>query len=97
MGWVILAVIFFILLGIIGYAIGIYNHLIRVRHNVDKAWANIDVLLQQFTADQIPVVQENPHIAVCSGGRFNSSYRFILNRLYHIPRVYFQIGGQQPA
>ena len=24
-----------------------YNHLVMVRHNVDKAWANIAVLLKQ--------------------------------------------------
>jgi len=57
MGWIILAVIFFVLLGIMGYAIGIYNHLIRVRHNVDKAWANIDVLLQQ-RHDELPKLVE---------------------------------------
>lgn len=53
MGWIILAVIFFVVVGIIGYAIGLYNSLIRVRHNVDKAWANIDVLLQQ-RHDELP-------------------------------------------
>ena len=57
MGWIILVVIFFVLLGIIGYAIGLYNQLIRVRHNVDKAWANIDVLLQQ-RHDELPKLIE---------------------------------------
>ncbi|HTL53086.1 MAG TPA: LemA family protein [Planctomycetota bacterium] len=30
-----------------GYLLALYNSLIQVRNNIDKAWANIDVLLQQ--------------------------------------------------
>jgi LemA protein len=33
--------------GVVGYVISIYNSLVQVRNNVDKAWKNIDVLLQQ--------------------------------------------------
>lgn len=29
------------------YLVVIYNNLVRLKHNVDKAWANIDVLLKQ--------------------------------------------------
>lgn len=29
------------------YLVSIYNRLVTVRHNVDKAWSNIDVLLKQ--------------------------------------------------
>src|SRR5687768_1442470 len=36
-----------LLLGGAGYLVGIYNSLVQVRNNVDKAWKNIDVLLQQ--------------------------------------------------
>ena len=32
---------------IIGYIISIYNSLIRLKHNIEKAWSNIDVLLKQ--------------------------------------------------
>ena len=32
---------------IVGYLIGMYNSLIRLKHNIDKAWSNIDVLLKQ--------------------------------------------------
>ena len=28
------------------YIVSIYNHLVRVKHNVSKAWSNIDVLAQ---------------------------------------------------
>jgi LemA protein len=33
------------------YAAGLYNGLVQVRANVEKAWANIDVLLQQRHAE----------------------------------------------
>ena len=39
------------------YVIGIYNHLVRLKHNVSKAWSNIDVLLKQ-RHDEIPKLVE---------------------------------------
>lgn len=45
----------------IAYAVGIYNGLIEVNQNVDKAWANIDVLLKQ-RHDEIPKL-----VTVCEG------------------------------
>ncbi len=39
------------------YAISIYNHLVRLKHNVSKAWSNIDVLLKQ-RHDEIPKLVE---------------------------------------
>jgi len=44
MVWVVLAAI--ALAGII-YVIVIYNNLVQLKHNVSKAWSNIDVLLRQ--------------------------------------------------
>ncbi|MEQ1556127.1 MAG: hypothetical protein ABL915_04940 [Gallionella sp.] len=35
------------------YAVGLYNHLVSVKHAVAKAWANIDVLLKQ-RHDELP-------------------------------------------
>jgi len=35
------------------YAVMLYNSLVSVKHNVSKAWANIDVLLKQ-RHDEIP-------------------------------------------
>ena len=32
---------------IVGYFISIYNSLVRLKHNIEKAWSNIDVLLKQ--------------------------------------------------
>jgi len=45
-----------VVLGII-YLINIYNHLVRIKHNVSKAWSNIDVLLKQ-RHDEIPKLVE---------------------------------------
>lgn len=54
MVWVVLAAI--ALVGII-YVIVIYNNLVRLKHNVSKAWSNIDVLLRQ-RHDEIPKLVE---------------------------------------
>ena len=48
--WAVVAVL-------IVYAISIYNHLVRLKHNVSKAWSNIDVLLKQ-RHDEIPKLVE---------------------------------------
>jgi LemA protein len=50
---VLLAVIAFAIL----YAVMIYNSLVTVKHNVSKAWANLDVLLKQ-RHDEIPKLVE---------------------------------------
>lgn len=44
------------LVGII-YVIVIYNNLVRLKHNVSKAWSNIDVLLRQ-RHDELPKLVE---------------------------------------
>ncbi|MFP4189243.1 MAG: LemA family protein [Halobacteriales archaeon] len=40
-----------IVLGVVAYAVMIYNGLVRLRRNVDKAWSNIDVLLKQRSSE----------------------------------------------
>ncbi len=51
----------FIILGILAagvlYAIMLYNNLVSLKHNVSKAWANIDVLLKQ-RHDELPKLIE---------------------------------------
>ncbi len=42
---------------IAGYLVTIYNHLVRIKHNVSKSWSNIDVLLKQ-RHDEIPKLVE---------------------------------------
>jgi LemA protein len=46
------------ILGIVAlYAVMVYNGLVNLKHNVSKAWANIDVLLKQ-RHDEIPKLVE---------------------------------------
>ncbi len=51
----------FIVVGVLAagilYAIMIYNNLVSLKHNVSKAWANIDVLLKQ-RHDELPKLVE---------------------------------------
>ncbi|MEX2515718.1 MAG: LemA family protein [Gammaproteobacteria bacterium] len=39
------------------YGIVLYNHLVTLKHNVDQAWSNIDVLLKQ-RHDELPKLVE---------------------------------------
>jgi LemA protein len=61
MGFLILGVVIILLLIFFGYFVGIYNGLIRLKNNLKKAWANIDVLLKQ-RHDELPKL-----IEVCKG------------------------------
>ncbi len=51
----------FIFLGVLAalaiYGITLYNNLVSLKHNVDKAWSNIDVLLKQ-RHDELPKLIE---------------------------------------
>jgi len=40
-----------VVIGVVVYAVMIYNGLVRLRRNVDKAWSNIDVLLKQRSSE----------------------------------------------
>ena len=52
-----MSVFLMILLGLVavllGYGVAIYNRLVNLKHNVSKAWSNIDVLLKQ-RHDELP-------------------------------------------
>ena len=51
-------IIFWSVIALLGFfLVNIYNHLVRVKHNVSKAWSNIDVLLKQ-RHDEIPKLIE---------------------------------------
>ncbi|HEX6950910.1 MAG TPA: LemA family protein [Nitrospira sp.] len=43
----------FVVVSLIGYVVGLYNTLVRLSNNVDKAWSNIDVILKQ-RRDELP-------------------------------------------
>ncbi len=51
------AIILGALVAAVLYAIVVYNGLVQLRHNVAKAWANIDVLLKQ-RHDELPKLVE---------------------------------------
>jgi LemA protein len=55
------SVLLFVVAGVLIYLSTLYNGLIALRSDIDKAWANIDVLLKQ-RYDEIPRVVE-----VCKG------------------------------
>ena len=46
-----------VIAGLLFYAVSIYNHLVTLKHNVSKSWANIDVLLKQ-RHDELPKLIE---------------------------------------
>jgi len=46
-----------ILVGVLLYVVMIYNNLVRLKHNVSRAWSNIDVLLKQ-RHDELPKLIE---------------------------------------
>ena len=61
MSIIVLLLFLFVVGGAIAYFVTIYNGLVAVKNNVDKAWANIDVLLKQ-RHDELPNL-----IEVCKG------------------------------
>ena len=56
-GDVVLIVLLVAAILLIVYGIVIYNHLVALKHNVSKAWSNIDVLLKQ-RHDELPKLVE---------------------------------------
>ncbi|MBW2999103.1 LemA family protein [Candidatus Woesearchaeota archaeon] len=52
-GIVVLFIVAIVLVGLIGYIISMYNGLIRLKNNIKKSWANINVLLKQ-RSDELP-------------------------------------------
>ena len=50
-------IIFLAVAGLVIYFITIYNSLVRLRNDIDKSWANIDVLLKQ-RHDELPKLIE---------------------------------------
>jgi LemA protein len=56
MGVVAIIILGVVILAVV-YLVMIYNNLVQVKHNVSKAWANIDVLLKQ-RHDELPKLIE---------------------------------------
>lgn len=55
---IILAIIALVVIVIVGWIISIFNGLIRLKNNIKKSWANIDVLLKQ-RSDELPKLIES--------------------------------------
>ena len=47
MGFIVFVMMLFAVGGVAWYAVTIYNGLVALRNDIDKAWANIDVMLKQ--------------------------------------------------
>ena len=58
---VILLAVLFVVGGLVWYLVTIYNGLIELKNDIDKAWANIDVMLKQRHDELTNLV------AVCKG------------------------------
>lgn len=52
-GLIALVVLLAIIVGLVLWFVGVYNRLVELRNNIDRAWANIDVLLKQ-RHDELP-------------------------------------------
>ena len=50
-------IFFGVIAAVLVYSITLYNNLVTLKHNVDKAWSNIDVLLKQ-RHDELPKLVE---------------------------------------
>ena len=57
----VLAIFLFLVVAAVLYFVSIYNGLVRLSRNIDKAWSNIDVILKQ-RHDEVPKL-----IKVCEG------------------------------
>ena len=51
--WVVIVLLGFFALGVMGYALSIYNSLVALRNSIARCWANVDVLLKQ-RHDELP-------------------------------------------
>lgn len=61
-GWIILGfVVFLVVVALVLYFLSIYNNLIMLNKDIEKSWANIDVLLKQ-RFDELPKL-----VAACKG------------------------------
>ena len=82
---VVLGVFIFGLLALVGYVFMIYNGLISLKENIQKAWANIDVILKQ-RHDELPKL-----ISLCES--FAAFGKGVLDRLMKARENYFKAGS----
>jgi LemA protein len=63
----------FLIVGVIGYVLSIYNSLVALKNNIARSWANIDVLLKQ-RHDELPKL-----VRTCEG--YMQHERAVFDRL----------------
>jgi LemA protein len=61
MNTIVLLAMGFIVVGVLWYTVTIYNGLVALKNDIDKAWANIDIMLKQ-RHDELPKLLD-----VCKG------------------------------
>jgi LemA protein len=61
MNYIVLLALGFMAVGLLSYTVMIYNGLVALKNDIDKAWANIDIMLKQ-RHDELPKLVE-----VCKG------------------------------
>ena len=69
----------------IGYLVGLYNSLVQVKNNVEKAWENIDVLLQQ-RHDELPKLVDS-----CKG--YMQHEKSLLESIVKLRSGYGEVAG----
>ena len=57
MTWIVLVILLGIAFALVLWFVGVYNRLVQLRNDVDRSWANIDVLLKQ-RHDELPKLVE---------------------------------------
>lgn len=90
-----------VLLLLAGYAVVLYNGLVRLKHAVGKAWANIDVLLKQ-RHDELPKLVEackqymqHERADVNALGKAESGLRAGLGQLFALAENYPQLKANE--
>jgi LemA protein len=82
MGFATFIVLALVVVGVT-YFVMIYNNLVRLKHNVAKAWANIDVLLKQ-RHDELPKLVETCKQYM----KFEQALRATLGHLFALAEAY---------
>ena len=82
MAWasVVLLVMLLALLGEAAYGVALVNGLVQVKHQVDQAWSNIDVLLKQ-RHDELPKLVDAVKGCMCHEGALIESVTALSRQL----------------
>ncbi len=79
---IVLGFFLFVILGLVFYAVSIYNGLISLKENIKKSWSNIDVILKQ-RHDELPKL-----ISVCES--YAAFEKGVLDRVMKARENYFR-------